>query len=189
MGTDFYEDPANVESYSQFTPAHDGALLIDVLRGELPAGASVLEIGMGPGKDLDLLAKHYTVTGSDLSHAFLDRYRAHHPDADLLYLDARTLDTDRRYDAIFSNKALIHLSAAELEQSFARQHAVLNPGGLILHSLWHGEGTKHFGELTLTYHNAADLTAMLEPAFEILALEQHAKMADGDSIYVLARKR
>jgi len=189
MGIDFYEDPANVESYSQFTPAHDGALLVDALRAELPAGASVLEIGMGPGKDLDLLAEHYTVTGSDLSHAFIDRYRAKHPDADLLYLDARTLDTDRRFDAIFSNKALIHLSAEELQESFARQHAVLNDGGLMLHSLWNGTGTKQFGELTLTYHNAPGLTAMLEPAFDILALELHAKMADGDSIYVLARKR
>ncbi|MEE4185237.1 MAG: class I SAM-dependent methyltransferase [Gammaproteobacteria bacterium] len=189
MGSDFYEDPANVENYSKFTPAHDGALLIDALRAELPAGATVLEIGMGPGKDLDLLAAHYTVTGSDLSHAFLERYRAQHPDADLLCLDARTLDTDRRFDAIFSNKALIHLSAAELEQSLARQHALLNANGLLLHSLWHGEGTKQFGELTLTYHNARDLRAMLEPAFDILALERHAKMADGDSIYVLARKR
>jgi len=30
---------------------------------------------------------------------------------------------------------------------------------------------------------------MLEESFDILVLEKHAKMAEGDSIYVVARKK
>jgi SAM-dependent methyltransferase len=185
----YYENEANVESYSKFTPSHDGSLLVDALATWLPAGSSVLELGMGPGKDFRLLNERFSVTGSDLSNTFLQRYRKQDPEADLLQLDALTLETDRRFDAVFSNKVLIHMSPAQLEQSFARQHAVLNKGGLILHSFWCGEGEQTFGGLTLVRHNEQDLTAMLEGSFRILALEKHAKMADDDSIYIVARKR
>lgn len=189
MEQDYYESAANVESYSKFTPAHDGGLLVDALSAWLPEGSTLLELGMGPGKDYELLSKRFKVTGSDFSNAFLDRYRAKDPTAELLQLDARTLDTDRRFDAIYSNKVLIHFSPAELQQSFARQHELLNDKGLLLHSFWYGEGEQQFDGLTLVRHNEQDLTAMLEDSFDILALQHHAKMADDDSIYVVARKR
>jgi cyclopropane fatty-acyl-phospholipid synthase-like methyltransferase len=189
MEQDYYEDAANVESYSKFTPAHDGELLVDALGSHLPEGATVLELGLGPGKDYKLLSERFQVTGSDFSNAFLERYRAIDPAAELLQLDARTLETDRRFDAIFSNKVLIHFSPEELQRSFARQHDLLNDDGLLLHSFWYGEGQQEFQGLTLVRHNEQDLTAMLEGAFDILALERHAKMAEGDSIYVVARKK
>lgn len=50
---------------------YNGRELIAVLNKYLPAGAMVLELGMGPGKDLNLLAQRYTVTGSDTSREFL----------------------------------------------------------------------------------------------------------------------
>ena len=37
-------------------------------------GKSVLELGMGPGKDLNFLKKYYKATGSDSSQVFLDQY-------------------------------------------------------------------------------------------------------------------
>jgi cyclopropane fatty-acyl-phospholipid synthase-like methyltransferase len=189
MEENFYENKEKVDKYTKFTPAHDGALLIDVLSEHLPEDATVLELGMGPGKDFKMLSRRYRVTGSDFSHLFLQRYREQDPAADLLHLDARTLETDRTFDAVFSNKALIHMSRAELQQSFDRQHAVLNDNGLILHSFWIGEGQDTFSDLNFVYHNEQDLTKMLEMSFDILALEKHAKVADDDSIYVLARKK
>jgi cyclopropane fatty-acyl-phospholipid synthase-like methyltransferase len=189
MEKDYYENPANVENYSKFNPEHDGALLIDALCAWLTDGSSVLELGIGPGKDFDLLSKHFKVTGSDFSGAFLERYRARNPVADLLQLDARTLATERHFDGIFSNKVLIHLSPKELTQSFSRQHQLLNDGGVILHSFWYGEGDQQFGDLTLRRRNEHDLALLLEDKFDVLALERHAKMKEGDSIYVVARKK
>ncbi len=189
MDENYYENKEKVDGYTKFTPVHDGSVLVDALCKYLKKDSTVLELGIGPGKDFKKLSEHYRVTGSDFSRLFLDRYRVQDPAADLLYLDARTLETDRTFDAIFSNKALIHMSAVELQQSFDRQHAVLNDNGLILHSFWIGEGEATFDEATLVYHNEQDLTNMLEASFDILALESHAKMADDDSIYVVARKK
>jgi SAM-dependent methyltransferase len=189
MDDNYYNEEENVANYIKFTPAHDGALLVDVLGAQLTSESSVLELGIGPGKDFKLLSKRFQMTGSDFSNVFLERYRKLDPAADLLLLDARTLETERTFDAVFSNKALIHLVPDDLQRSFARQHAVLNGGGLIMHSFWYGEGVNHFNDLRLVYHNEKDLERMLSPSFDIIALEQHAKMADGDSIYVLARKK
>ena len=59
-----------------------------------------------------MLAQTFVVTGSDLSQAFLDRYASIRPGADLLRLDAITIATDRRFDAIYSDKVLHHRSDA-----------------------------------------------------------------------------
>jgi len=186
---DYYENSKNVDQYIQFTPSHDGALLVDLLVTHLPAGSTVLEIGMGPGKDFDKLSKYFAVTGSDFSTTFLELYRLRNESADLLHLDARTLVTERTFDAVFSNKALIHMSDDDLRVSFARQSEVLNAGGLILHSFWHGTGEADFGGLPLVYHDEQELAGMLEDAFNIVEIGRHAKMAEGDSIYVLARAK
>lgn len=49
--------PANVRGYIRMAEGYDGAGLIAVLRKYLPAGSTLLELGMGPGKDLDLRAE------------------------------------------------------------------------------------------------------------------------------------
>ncbi|MFW2405230.1 MAG: class I SAM-dependent methyltransferase [Gammaproteobacteria bacterium] len=184
----YYDDKKNVESYIKFTPSHDGSMLVDKLVEALPEGSRVLEIGIGPGKDFDLLARHFDVVGSDYSEEFLRLYRLRNDSAHLLHLDARTLETDQKFDAIFSNKALIHLTRDELSASFSRQREVLNAGGLMLHSFWYGREEQEYGDLRLFQHTEQELETMLEGDFEILDIGRHAKMADGDSVYVLARK-
>ena len=185
---DFYDDKDNIENYSNFIPTHDGALLTKVLRAHLAKGASVLELGIGPGKDFERLSVDYEVTGSDKSQPFLDRYRRQNPTANLLHLDARTLDTDQTFDCIYSNKVLIHLTHDELHQSLLRQQRLLNESGLILHSFWHGDKEDVYNDLRITYYNENRLRDLLQGIFEIIEIKKHAKMSDGDSLYVLARK-
>jgi cyclopropane fatty-acyl-phospholipid synthase-like methyltransferase len=186
---EYYEDKKNVGGYIKFTPSHDGSMLVDKLVEALPEGSGVLEIGIGPGKDFDLLRQHFDVVGSDYSQEFLRLYRLRNDRAHLLHLDARTLQTDLKFDAIFSNKALIHLSRRELSGSFARQRDLLNDGGLILHSFWYGHEEQEFGDLRLIQHTEHELETMLAGDFEILEIGRHAKMSEGDSVYVLARKK
>ena len=91
----YWHDEEKVEQYVGATEGYDGRALVEVLQRHLPEGASVLELGMGPGKDLAILAETYPVTGSDVSGAFVDRYLAAHPGADVMVLDAATIETDR----------------------------------------------------------------------------------------------
>ena len=184
----YFDHEENVEAYLAMADGYDGAELIAVLRQYLPEGSSVLELGMGPGKDLDLLRRAYRVTGSDTSRVFLDRYRKNHPDADLLLLDAARMDTDRTFDCIYSNKVLHHLSRAALKTSLQRQKAVLNDGGLLLHSFWHGAGEDEHHGLRFTYYTEPDLRAAVCDGFDIVALEPYTEMDDNDSLYLLIRK-
>ena len=113
---------------------YDGRELIEELQKHLPRGSSVLELGMGPGIDLTLLKKYYQVTGSDYSEIFINRYRNQHPDSDLIVLNAITLNTDRKFNGLYSNKVLIHLTREGLKQSIKRQAAILESEGIICHS-------------------------------------------------------
>ena len=185
----FYDKKENIDNYAKFIPTKDGAELVNVLKGHLPKGSSTLELGIGPGKDFELLANDYDVTGSDKSLAFLDKYRDKNPKAELLHLDARTLDTDKTFDCIFSNKVLIHLTKDELVQSLARQYEILNDGGLLMHSFWHGDKEDLYDDLRITYYTEQQLLDMLDESYEVVEIKRHAKMTEGDSVYVLARAR
>jgi trans-aconitate methyltransferase len=98
----YFDERKNVDDYIHMAEGYDGRDLIAVLQKHLPARSTVLELGMGPGKDLDLLAQTYQVTGSDYSNVFLDLYREKHPAADLLQLDAVSLATERKFVCIYS---------------------------------------------------------------------------------------
>jgi cyclopropane fatty-acyl-phospholipid synthase-like methyltransferase len=57
----YFDERKNVDAYIQMAEGYDGRELITILKKRLPAGSTVLELGMGPGIDLDLLAESYTV--------------------------------------------------------------------------------------------------------------------------------
>ena len=71
----FYDTQEGVEEYLKRSAGWDGKQLIKILLMHLPESSSLLELGMGPGIDLDILRKAYKATGSDTSQIFLDRYR------------------------------------------------------------------------------------------------------------------
>jgi SAM-dependent methyltransferase len=184
----YFDEPENVDEYIRMAEGYDGRDLIAVLEAHLPAGSTVLELGMGPGKDLDLLAPTYRVTGSDSSGVFVERYRANHPAADLIVLDAASIDTERTFDCIYSNKVLHHLTRPDLERSLARQKEVLNEGGLLMHSFWHGQGEEEHRGLRFVYYTEAELMGIVGPGFEVVATERYREIEEGDSFYVLLRK-
>jgi SAM-dependent methyltransferase len=190
----YYHTQKSVDEYIDMAEGHDGRELIEVLKKHLPPDATVLELGMGPGKDLGLLGECFQATGSDISPVFLERYRAAHRDADLLLLDAATLDTKRRFDAMYSNKVLMHLTREELRASLRRQAEVLNEGGLLLHSFWYGDQEEDYDGLLFVYYTEASFAALIGrddpgPAFEIVEAERYAEMDEGDSIYFVLRRR
>lgn len=186
---EFYDSEENVQAYVDMAEGYDGRELIEVLRKYLADGSTVLELGMGTGEDLALLSEHLRVTGSDRSQVFLDRYRQAHPEADLLHLDAVTLDTHRRFDAIYSNKVLHHLTKPALQQSFQAQARVLNPQGIVLHSFWYGDKVEDYEGLLFVYHTEASIRDAIGGNFDILATRRYVEMEPDDSLYVVLRKR
>ena len=184
----FYQSKEGVENYIKIAEGYDGQNLVTILGEHLQSNASVLELGIGPGVDLDLLSARFVVTGSDYSQLFLDRYKATHPEADLILLDAVTIKTDRNFNAIYSNKVLHHLEEDELQNSVQRQHDILKPNGIIMHSFWYGDWTEEHAGMQFHYRNEAFLIKLFSPYFEILQMDRYGELEENDSIFLLGKR-
>lgn len=184
----FYDTEKGVKEYIKLAEGFDGAELIEWLSNYLPENSTVLELGMGPGKDLDILLQTYKATGSDFAKPFIDLYLKQHPVADVFQLDAVTMDTPRRFDAIYSNKVLQHLSIDDCRQSLAAQHGILNGGGIVLHALWYGTEYEEFGDLGFQQYTEESFAGLLDGRFEILESKIFTEMEQDDSIAFVLRK-
>lgn len=195
----YFDDESNVEQYINMTDGYDGTEIVDFFRRHVPEGSKVLELGMGPGRDFDLLSRIYKMTGSDYSSVFVDRYRTGHPDADLLVMDAVLLETGRVFDAVYSNKVLIHLTEKELVRSLRRQAEILSPGGTAFHTFWTGTGEEKIEDLHFTYWQPDKFSEMIktgladkrgaEQPFEIVELVEYAEETENDSFYIVLKKK
>ena len=185
----YFDDENNVEEYIRMAEGYDGREFISILRKHLRDNSTLLELGMGPGKDMELLSEHFQVTGSDNSHVFLERFRAVHPHADLIFLDATSMDTDRRFDCIYSNKVLMHLSESQLKESFRRQASVLNSGGILFHTFWHGDGEEEHSGLRFVYYTPETLAQLIGDEYDEVEIRMYSEMEEDDSFYILLRKK
>lgn len=184
----YYDDEKNIQTYIKMAEGYDGRILVDALREHLPSGSKVLELGMGPGKDLDLLARDYEVTGSDRSKIFLDLYRKRNKNARLLNLDAHTIRTRKRFDCIYSNKVLHHLTARQLARSFEHQYDILYDDGLALHSFWYGEGEEKHHGLRFNYYTESDIIGIVSEVFDVVDMGRYKELTKDDSFYIILRK-
>ena len=143
----------------------------------------------GPGKDWEILNQSYDVVGSDNSKEFLSRLIAEHPDGQFLELDAITLDTDKKFDGIYSNKVLHHLKDDEIAASILRQYELLKPSGIVCHSFWKGTGDEIYMGMTVNYHTEESIRNGWGDLFEILLIESYKEFEEGDSLLLMARKK
>ena len=189
MKGDYYKTKESAEEYIKLAKDVNGKQLIEKLEQVLPPKSVVLEIGSGPGSDWKILNKSYRVTGSDNSIEFLNHLVAENPNGEFLDLDAVTLSTNKKFDGIYSNKVMHHLTDKELADSIKRQGEILNPNGVICHSFWKGEGSEIFKGLFVNYHDLVDLKAFFKEHFEILSIALYDEFEDDDSLLLLARKK
>lgn len=184
----YFDNRKNVDDYIKMAEGYDGKELIGILQEYLPKDSSVLELGMGPGVDLDILGHHYTVTGSDSSSVFIDLYKEKHPEADLMVLDAETIDTERRFNCVFSNKVLHHLTRDGLRLSFLRQREILTSGGIAMHSFWYGSKEEFHEGLRFVYYTEEEFMNIVSPGYESVMIKRYSEMEEDDSFFVLLRK-
>lgn len=189
MSKNYYQTKESVEEYISLAKDVDGRLLIEKLNAYLPHNSSLLEIGSGPGTDFQILKAAYKVVGSDYSNEFLLRLTANNKNGEFLLLNAITLETDKKFDGIYSNKVLQHLSNDELRKSIRRQLAVLNRNGIVCHSFWKGEGDETFKGLLVNYQTDASLRELFGDCFEVLVLEEYKEFEEGDSVLFIGKKK
>lgn len=185
----FYEKEEKVNQYIDMAKGYDGKEIIEKLKNFAKPPKSVLELGMGPGVDLKLLqSAGFQVTGSDYSKLFVARFLETDPKADVLQLDAIHINTERKFDVIYSNKVLHHLTLTELEKSTLRQADVLNDNGIVCHTFWHGDDSYEMEGLDFQEYRIEQLKDIFEMNYEILHAEIYTEMEKDDSILIIGKK-
>ncbi len=124
MNKGYYKTKESVKEYIKLAKDVNGKQLIEKLKQVLPANSVLLEIGSGPGTDYKILNEFYNVVGSDNSTEFLNHMVTEIPNEQFLELDAITLETDKKFDGIYSNKVMHHLKDNELSDSVRRQQEI-----------------------------------------------------------------
>ncbi|MGH2616175.1 MAG: class I SAM-dependent methyltransferase [Thermomicrobiales bacterium] len=110
--------------------AHYGSLLFD----RLPEGATLLDLGCGPGVPTTReLARRFAVTGVDVSGRNIALAREHVPQATFLQADMAALDFPAgSFDAVVAFYSLIHLPRDEHAALLRAIATWLRPGGLLV---------------------------------------------------------
>lgn len=186
------------------SPQWRQALVEDVLRALIPAGARVLEIGPGGGRwSVELAARARHLVLLDLSEAALASCRerlAAHPDVTFLHGDGRGLAgvDDASIDAIWSFDVFVHIAPLDLAAYLEEIARVLAPAGVAV--IHHSDG-RNRGRLLSRYGWRApmsrELFASLAHARGLAVVSQFdswgeggrfALEAYGDAISVLRRE-
>lgn len=184
-----YETPDGVEQYCKMAEGYDSSHYRDRILKSFPKGRKLLEIGMGPGNDFAWLSRIYRTTGTDYSPVFIDKARERFPGADLRVLDGIALETDEKYDGIFSCKVYQHIPLEELKEVFKRQHHILSDKGVIIHSFWIGGKIEDMDDMRFYYHDEKALLTAIEEYFTIIDSDKYMEFEDGDSLFVIGVKK
>lgn len=185
----YYQTEDSVKEYIELAKEVNGKDLIEKLKTLLVSNAKLLEIGSGPGSDWKILNESYKVIGSDNSQEFLRHLKATIPNGEFLKLDAVSLNTNQKFDGIYSNKVLHHLRDDELKLSVKNQYRILNAHGIICHSFWRGEGSEFFKGLLVNYQSKNSLHKIYGGYFELLTIETYKEFEDNDSLFIIGKKK
>jgi len=185
----YYETLENVKEYIEMAKEYQSTLVVDLLKRHLSPGKSILELGMGPGNDFNCLDDDYEILGTDKHEHFIRLFKAHSPEANVGLLDAITLEIDRQFDCIYSNKVLMHLTKEELHASLKKQWTLLKDQGILFHTFWYGEEKEIHGGLLNQYYTMKMLAYQVGDEFEVVLMAQYEEFEPNDSIVMILKKR
>jgi SAM-dependent methyltransferase len=97
----------------------------------LKRNARVLDLGCGPGRDLDVFANDgHVVTGVELNEDFVEMAKLRH---NVIHTDIREISrlfSDLSFDGIWAQASLVHLSHDEVTSVVADCFQLLKPQGI-----------------------------------------------------------
>ncbi|MHB8827946.1 MAG: class I SAM-dependent methyltransferase [Syntrophales bacterium] len=157
MTSDYYE--INAPEYFRKTVSVDPSSFLRPLAGRLSAGAMVLDVGCGSGRDLLWLkSRGFNVKGFERSAALAEMARRH-ADCEVLEGDFTSHDFSSIHaDAAILIGALVHVPPADFARIFGKIAAALRDGGLMLITLKEGADRAVGADGRIFYlHNDSDL--------------------------------
>ena len=124
---------------------HKGGTVEDHLQkfaALLPEGATVMDVGCGPGLDSAVLQSHQlNVIGLDYSHEMMRVGRdEHNCRVPLVQADMRRLPVGQPLDGIWASASLLHLQRDDMLPTLQEFWRVLKPNGVLYISVKQGEG-------------------------------------------------
>ena len=185
-----YSTQEGIEQYIEMSKEYDGFELIEKLKERVPENATVLELGMGEGKDQILLKEAgFNPTASDSSEPFIAQYNKDNEVEPAIFVDAITMDIDESYNAIYANKVLQHLSEEEFTKSLKNQAEHLTSKGYLLFSLWYGTDSGNMGGVFYMSHTEQTLVGAIPESLELITFSRYTEMDENDSFWVILQKR
>lgn len=162
----------------------DPATSLRFLRaGKLPAGARVLDAGAGLGTLAEAILREtdWTVALADLSPEALAKAKVRlgdSPRAEYRTGDLRTLDLPAAAFDAWHDRAVLHFLRGPADRAaYAAQVAkALKPGGVAVLAGFAPDGPEKCSGLEVCRADAADLAALLGPAFTLEASEREVHL-------------
>lgn len=136
----FYSDNAEVYASHLSQPS---SIQLDQFLAKLPAGAAILELGCGNGRDsAAMIARGFSAMPTDGIPEMADEAsrRLGIPVAVLRFED---IDLVSAFDGVWANACLLHVRRAELGGIMRKIHTALRPGGIFYASFKAGSAEGH----------------------------------------------
>lgn len=134
-----YQAAAHVYARQRGEPGPALVSYLDRFTALVGRGASVLELGSGPGVEASHLeARGVRVRRTDGTPAFVEMMHADGHDAAVL--DVRTGDLGGPWDAILADAVLLHLTRPQFADLLVRARAAVVEGGILAVTLKEGDG-------------------------------------------------
>jgi SAM-dependent methyltransferase len=150
----FYDSLYGFKNY-----AAASARLAEMIRARVPGARSLLDVGCGTGRHVELLASEFEVAGADLSPELLAVARERCPGVPFHEADMADFDLGRRFDVVtclFSAIAYVK-TEARMRQAVASFARHLEPGGLVVIEPWFPPERYWTGTITANFVNEPDL--------------------------------
>lgn len=169
---------------------------VDRFLSALPAGARILDLGSGPGNYAQEFSKRgFSVLCGDLSSRMVELCRSKGLRAE--QLDLETFELGCRFDGIWANACLLHLSKAGIPNALERIARHLEPSGVFACAVKEGDGEGLMADNEyqgarryFSYFGDDEFRSLLAPRFEVRAFERTPSRS-GSTVFIkyLARLR